>query len=1360
MSSLEGLDALLKTIKHLSSNFSSFDKVHFLESVTNKMPLPLELIWLLHKNAIIPLELFIQANLGNGVIYKRLIKDLLSLLVGDFNKDKEKLSKCMITDLLSFLILNAFSEEEPSKSSSQDKPLQEATQLLLGAIFEGVYDHSRIHIQDHLFLQTSWLKGNVLDASFKKFTRTQLMKFVSYKPKWTVTDAFTKQGEWSYAKTSDLTRRLFQELTHELKPQEMLVILKRILEEEEVNWKIALSFSSYLMVTSTDITPIFKELLEYFLQEAFESFEQEGLISAFLLARQATNEGTHVFMSYEDWFQGSFCRSNHPFFSSKKEVTFFLSFLTNLVPLESAQFLKVHVQHSSFIPAKYNVLLDDYITLAKTRLTDLKVPWDSTGIFKQKSSETDTRVKDETKNPAEADVHRAVDAFEKTGKIPSTVLQAIMFRRKYFHSYFLPTLLAPRMLPDIPDSKMKFIMALNQANKIPSEKFLEYEQRCGEMLNELLEAAFSEEVMEDILEPLDALKADISKLAVIIAKGDCPDDLRRHLSVMADSLKMMLRSTEGETYQSVVDLEQVVIDKQLTEIVDVLLGSFSEEASDGDTARGQRPHHWLDSFVTMLSGHPALHVALFKRLWRVHRDNHSNAISMVRFGSLFAYLHYHRGLFPKVKVPQITGQHTLLELVSELHLCSTADEMASSLRFLFGAIEGFITMRDCSNFTVVDMIPSAVVQRLCYLIGRFKSCSGWKRTQLIKDGEFSKVLTLFNSTSFGAMVESKGKLNIHQWAMWELEVTPHLDLLSDAERHNYHHLVMFSEFLPQLKETTDNIYWSAGRIILNAILDLNKKQYLDTTPNKLDIKLTSQRDLVLLVSELLSAMPPQANTRSNKVFLLGLIEERCGDLRASLNAESVTSATEREMESFIRILLCLPPTFVISNHHSQPPSEHLLEHLAQFLENHRHDLMDEPTFLPFLITVHIFKAFLMVLDSISSLDTMLGRIFHLSPLLQISFMVHWSKMKAFVMEDTWRSKVIKDFHVVQEWVKDPKSQLLSLSSTLDHNLLQSSAVFANIYQNSTNLLEEFLEFFRHNSDTQVSQTFAEFLVSQSAWHILHQTEHNIYITMLVAILQLDSTILLQVFSDNSSLKDKVLHPSSVSLFPVVFFRIFEEYRGSDWLKCLPSESFLATAIKCHINQKKLYLDSDLFLLQSQRETSQAVEVGMLLASFYIISCQIAIYTVRSKNTSPYSAEPSKSHKEHLPQELLFGENGTFPNGKSHNQSHDKLTRGPMLNTALDVCIDGFQVGDVSGLGGSLDSSLLGEITSWGVSAWGVSRRNCSSLGLGHRRGSLPDPNIELKWEFIVQFHHNRKLYRCQILVQDEIKFCLHWYSSG
>lgn len=76
-------------------------------------------------------------------------------------------------------------------------------------------------------------------------------------------------------------------------------------------------------------------------------------------------------------------------------------------------------------------------------------------------------------------------------------------------------------------------------------------------------------------------------------------------------------------------------------------------------------------------------------------------------------------------------------------------------------------------------------------------------------------------------------------------------------------------------------------------------------------------------------------------------------------------------------------------------------------------------------------------------------------------------MKAFVMEDTWRSKVIKDFHVVQEWVKDPKSQLPSLSSTLDHNLLQSSAVFANIYQNSTNLLEEFLEFFRHNSDTQV-----------------------------------------------------------------------------------------------------------------------------------------------------------------------------------------------------------------------------------------------------------------------------------------------------
>lgn len=81
--------------------------------------------------------------------------------------------------------------------------------------------------------------------------------------------------------------------------------------------------------------------------------------------------------------------------------------------------------------------------------------------------------------------------------------------------------------------------------------------------------------------------------------------------------------------------------------------------------------------------------------------------------------------------------------------------------------------------------------------------------------------------------------------------------------------------------------------------------------------------------------------------------------------------------------------------------------------------------------------------------------------------VHWSKMKAFVMKDTWRSKVIKNFHAVQEWAKDPKTQLPSLSSTLNHTLLQSSAVFANIYQNSTILSEEFLDSFRHNSDTQV-----------------------------------------------------------------------------------------------------------------------------------------------------------------------------------------------------------------------------------------------------------------------------------------------------
>lgn len=45
------------------------------------------------------------------------------------------------------------------------------------------------------------------------------------------------------------------------------------------------------------------ELLSQLLSGAFEGYDLEGMITAFLLARQAALQGPAIFPSYSDWFK-------------------------------------------------------------------------------------------------------------------------------------------------------------------------------------------------------------------------------------------------------------------------------------------------------------------------------------------------------------------------------------------------------------------------------------------------------------------------------------------------------------------------------------------------------------------------------------------------------------------------------------------------------------------------------------------------------------------------------------------------------------------------------------------------------------------------------------------------------------------------------------------------------------------------------------------------------------------------------------------------------------------------------------------------------------------------------------------------
>ena len=73
------------------------------------------------------------------------------------------------------------------------------------------------------------------------------------------------------------------------------------------------------------------------------------------------------------------------------------------------------------IPAKCRPIWSDYISLAKTRLQDLKEPLDELAIFDDDNNQGD---KDKAKAGAQQDLDRALAMFEKTGKVPTSVMEA------------------------------------------------------------------------------------------------------------------------------------------------------------------------------------------------------------------------------------------------------------------------------------------------------------------------------------------------------------------------------------------------------------------------------------------------------------------------------------------------------------------------------------------------------------------------------------------------------------------------------------------------------------------------------------------------------------------------------------------------------------------------------------------------------------------------------------------------------------------------------------------------------------------------------------------------------------------------
>eukprot|EP00064_Thunnus_orientalis_P019000 superscaffoldBa00004575_g19109 len=214
--------------------------------------------------------------------------------------------------------------------------------------------------------------ASVSPEALQRFFTHSLTQTLTYKPRLTVSDAITLQNEWTFAKACRLLTFLFRKLAVIFSVEQLLRHLQQVLETHEVNWKHILCFLSTLLIYNPCAEPSLKELLSRLLSSAFEGYDLENMITAFLLARQGALEGPGIFPSYSDWFKMSFGGGSSCHATSKKSLVFLLKFLSDLVPFEPAQYLKIHILHPPYVPVKHRSLLMEYVSLAKTRLADLK----------------------------------------------------------------------------------------------------------------------------------------------------------------------------------------------------------------------------------------------------------------------------------------------------------------------------------------------------------------------------------------------------------------------------------------------------------------------------------------------------------------------------------------------------------------------------------------------------------------------------------------------------------------------------------------------------------------------------------------------------------------------------------------------------------------------------------------------------------------------------------------------------------------------------------------------------------------------------------------------------------------------------
>ncbi|KAM5297919.1 Fanconi anemia group A protein [Glossophaga mutica] len=993
------LSSLLAITGHLLEH-SMLSRLSFCQELWKAQDsLLLEAVWRLHVQNIVNLQELLESHEDTQAVVAWLVRNLRCLCEQtEESCPHSDIARSMLSDFVQMLVLRGFQKNSgPGRNAEAERMPQVAAAVLrrmllvaLEALADGVQEESSAHKAAR-----GWVSGfsghtfcSIISTdSPKRFFRHMLTQILTHQPVLKVSDAVRMQREWSFARTPPLLTGLYRRLFVLLSPEELVGHLQDVLETHEVNWQHVLSCVSTVVVCFPGAQPLVTDWVARLLARAFESFDLDSMVTVFLVVRQAALEGPSVFPPYADWFQAAFGSTRGHHCGSKKALVFLFKFLSDLVPFEAPRYLQVHILHPPLVPSKYRSLLTDYISLAKTRLADLKASVDNMGLYEDVSSAGDVT---EPHSQAAQDVEKAIQVFEHTGRIPVAVMEASIFRRSYYVSHFLTALLTPRVLPSTPDSRAAFIESLRRADKIPLSLYSTYCQACSAAdkkppAGAALGAGADPGCAEDSLAPLTAA---LGELRAAMADPTQHDALSAQVAVVAERLSSALGLGEDDSSSAASKIQLSVLAPRLEQreqqVVDLLLTSFCQSLMAASSfAPPDRQGSWAARFVMAVCGRTLL-PAVLSRLCQLlrHQGPGLRASHLLGLAALATHLGESRSALPEVHAgpPAPARGLSIPEFLDSLLTCGSKESLLFCLKFCTAAISyALCKFSSQTRDAWYSCLSPGLVKKFQFVVLRlFSEARGplsagdaaslpWRPLCPLPVDWQRAALCLWRHRTFQELLkEEEFHLTYRDWVRLELEVRPEVDSLSDAERRDFHQWAIREHYLPAPSAAggCDGDLETACAVLVHGLMDFCQSSRSYNHSENSDLVLggyTGNRDMVSRLQEMVADLAqgpavPHGRTASRGHFLFQVLRSR---LRALAGGQDLASHLRRQQELLLYkgILLGLPASVLVGSPQAEPSATPDCAEFFQLVNSELRNFSHGGA-LTHDITVHFFRGLL------------------------------------------------------------------------------------------------------------------------------------------------------------------------------------------------------------------------------------------------------------------------------------------------------------------------------------------------------------------------------------------------------------------